>query len=166
MASGKLPEDIKQECIWIVRGYERRRRAYMEARRDAMEIGGGPSYTTYTKLIRKGTKEETEERRAFMPHTAGGVSRDVEAREERLEAIEAAPDTQRMKAVEYALGRVGEGLPGPGREKLRQAVMLNCVSGRKHPYERLGLDIVSREDFYRKHRARFLCDIAKFLGLF
>lgn len=32
-----LPEDIKQECIWIVHGYKRRVAAYLEARRDVID---------------------------------------------------------------------------------------------------------------------------------
>ncbi|BAL01511.1 hypothetical protein OBV_43120 [Oscillibacter valericigenes Sjm18-20] len=32
-----LPYDIRQECLWIVRGYDRRVKAYHEARREIID---------------------------------------------------------------------------------------------------------------------------------
>lgn len=110
-----MSEDVKQICLWLARGYERR------------------------KLACRGRLE-------------GGSKHIVRERE-------------RMEAVEQALMAVGADIPAEDvREKLRVAVLLNVESGRAYPYERLGLEAVSRPDFYRR-KDRFLADIAAYLGM-
>lgn len=116
MAAGKqLPEDVKQVCLWLARGYGRRKLTCRDA--------------------------------------SPGRSR------------QASRERERMEAVEQALAVVGSDIPSEDvREQLRTAILLNVESGRAHPYERLGLEGISRPDFYRR-KDRFLADIAAYLGM-
>ena len=151
----KLPRDIQQQCLWIVRGYERNRKEYMERRKEIIDSGGG-NYTTY---IVNG-----EERRAFMP-SQHNASRTTEDREMQLEGLESSFAFRQMRAVEHARDRVGAGLPAMLGDLLRDAIMLNCINGHKYPYERLYTLGISRRSFYR-YREAFFYDIANELGLF
>lgn len=155
MSKTKLPRDIQQQCLWIVRGYERARKAYKEMRREILDAGGG-QYTTYTV--------NGEERRAFMP-SAHAASRTTEDRQMQLEGLENILAFRQMHAVEHALSRVGAGLPEMLRDYLAKAIMLNCINGRKYTYERLYTVGISRASFYR-YRDAFFYDIANELGLF
>lgn len=109
--SAKMPEDVKQVCIWIVRGHQRR----------AQECG-----------------------------KRGKTSRE---------------EVARMAAVESAAREIGKDLESPElRKSLTEAILLNLSSGAKYPYERLGIDGISRADFYRRKR-KFLWSVAKRMNL-
>lgn len=102
-----IPYDVKQECLWIVKGYSRR------------------------------AKEREQ-----LPQ-----------------------DVQRIKAVEYALIQVGQDIQDQDiRQRLRNAIVLNCGSGKKYPFERLAVDGFSRRDFYRR-KDKFLFSVAKYMGI-
>jgi len=154
-AESKLPWDVKQQCLWIVRGYERQRREYMRARREILDAGGS-RFTTYTV--------NGEERRAFLPGS-GSASRTTEDKQMRLEALEHTMAFRQMRAVEHARARIGAGLPGNLQDQLRDAIMLNCIDGRRYPFERLYVLGISRRDFYRR-RDDFFREIAQELQLF
>lgn len=156
MSKSKLPRDIQQQCLWIVRGYERNKREYNERRRDILE-GGGARYTEYKAA-------NGEERRAFLPgaHTA---SRTTEDKQLQLEGLEQTLAYKQMKAVEHARDRIGAGLPDMLRDLLQKAIMLNCINGSKYTYERLYTVGISRSSFYR-YREAFFWDIANELGIF
>ena len=151
----KLPRDIQQQCLWIVRGYERCRQEYME-RRDDILNAGGEHYTTY--------KVKGEERRAYL-HGSHNASRSTEDRELQLEGLESTMAYRQMKAVEHARDRIGAGLPEMLADYLRSAILQNCMDGRKYPFERLYTVGISRRGFYR-YKEAFFYDIANELGLF
>lgn len=114
-ANKRMPEDVKQVSIWLVRGYARRK--------------------------------------AACGHVLPGCG------------ARAARERERMEAVEKALVAVGADIQSEdAREGLRAAILLNVESGRAYPYERLGLESVSRPDFYRR-KNRFLADVAAYLGM-
>lgn len=150
----KLPRYIQQQCLTIARGYDYCRQEYNARRRDIID-GGGAKYTTY---IANG-----EDRRAYLP---GGhnASRSTEDKEMQLEGLEMIPLFRQMHAVEHARDRIGAGLPELLADHLREAIMQNCKSGRKYPFERLYTIGISRRAFYR-YREAFLSDIANELGL-
>lgn len=157
--SDKLPWEIKQECLWIVRGYDRRVKRYIAQRQDVIEAGGD-NYATYTH--REGRKNE--ERRMYFPHTSN-AGRPVEDKQSQLEAIEHYPETLKMRAVEHAKLRVGLDIESEeARRRLMDGIMLNCESGRSYPFEYLNLPAFSRMDFYRRKDA-FLTDIAEYLQM-
>lgn len=165
----KLPYDIKQECLWIVRGYDRRVKQYHAQRQDVIESGGA-NYVTYTHIDQmKDEKtgavvEKKEERREYLPHS-GSVGRPSEDKQARLEAIESYPETLKMRAVEHAKLRIGLDCKSEEiRQLLINGIILNCESGRNYPFQYLNLPEFSDSDFHRR-KDRFLTDIAKFLKI-
>ena len=154
MKASKLPWAVKQQCLWIVRDYERMRREYKRMRRDILDAGGA-NYVTYT--------ENGEERRAYMP-SGHNASRTTEDRQMQLDGLESSPMVRQLHAVEHAMAKIGQGLPDMLQDALREAIITNCQSGRKYPYERLYITGIGRSDFYRARDA-FFENIAKELNL-
>lgn len=152
-----LPWHVKQECIVVVRCYEASRKEYLRMRREILDEGhhGGP----VDYIDEKGRKQST-----LIPgqHSA---SRTTENKAMRLEALESSAAFRQIRAVEHARGRIGEGLPDAIKDTLRDAIMLNCVNGRKYSFERLYIVGISRSEFYR-FRDQFFRMIAAELGLF
>ena len=155
MGKFKLPKDIQQQCLWIVRGYDRCRRDYNERRRDILD-GGGARFTEYKN-------SSGEECRAFLP-SSHQASRTTEDKQMQLAALENTIAYRQMKAVEHARDRIGAGLPDMMRDLLRKSIMLNCANGRTYTYERLYTVGISRAQFYR-YREAFFWDIANELGI-
>lgn len=139
-----LPYDIRQECLWIVRGYDRRVKAYHEARREI--IDGSASAEN------------------GMPHSPD-IGRPAERKMEQLAAIESWPETQRMRAVENAKLHIGMDMKNEElRQRLTEGILLNCTSRNEYPFRLLNLPDISERDFYRR-KDSFLSEIAKFLGM-
>lgn len=152
-----LPYDIRQECLWIVRGYDRRVRAYHEARREIIDGAACGFVDT------KATKGKPSVR-AFLPHS-GGDGRPAENKMEQLSAIEDWPETQRMRAVEQAKLHIGLDLENEElRQRLTEGILLNCMSHKQYPYMLLNLPGISERTFRRK-KDKFLADIAEYLGM-
>lgn len=155
MAKKALDEDIKQQALWIVRGYKASLRRYMAARQDVI-LATPCSFGEYV------AGEET--RRQYFPHSSE-VGRPVENMQQALERLERCPDARRVAAVDKAKLLIGEDLQDEElRRKLTNAILLNCESGRNYPFEILGVDGLSRMDFYRR-RNRFLQTVAENFGL-
>lgn len=152
-----LPYDIRQECLWIVRGYDRRVKAYLEARRQV--LGG-----TACGFVDTTATQDKPSMRAYLPHGSGS-GRPAESKYEQLAAIEDWPETQRMRAVEVAKVRIGQDIENAElRQRLAEGILLNCMSHKRFPYARLNLSGISEHGFKRRKNA-FLIDIANFLGL-
>ena len=155
MPKKTLDEDIKQQALWIVRGYKASLRRYMAARQDVI-LATPCSFGEYV------AGEETC--RQYFPHSSE-VGRPVENMQQALERLEQSPDARRVAAVDKAKLLIGEDLQdGELRRKLTNAILLNCESGRNYPFEILGVDGLSRMDFYRR-RNRFLQTVAENFGL-
>lgn len=141
----KLQYYVKQECLWIVRGYECRRKAYFRAVKAAVD-GGGSS-------VGDG-----------MPH-GHDVGRKVEHRAMALADIEEWPETKRMRAVEVAKAHIGMDIQNSElRQRLADGIILNCQDRHRYPFRYLGLEGISSSDFNRR-RERFLLEIADFLQI-
>lgn len=163
MERTKLPRDVKERCIWLVRGYERCRMEYSEQQK-AIMYGGSGHYQTYkVKVGEKNGKPVYEERRTY---TGGShiASRTTEDRELRLESLEKQRWVMEMHALERARDRIGAGMPEEMREALRKAIFLNCINGKEHPFERLYTIGISRRGFYR-YKEAFFWDVANELGI-
>lgn len=164
MDKTKLPRDIKERCRWLVIGYDRCRKEYADQRSTIIN-GGGGHYSSYKVKTGEGKdgKPIFEERRTF---TGGAhvASRTTEDREMRLEDLERLQWVREMRAVEHARDRIGAGLPEEMQKALRDAIKLNCLSGREYPFERLYTIGVSRRGFYR-YKEAFFWDIANELGM-
>lgn len=154
MNNDSLPWDVRQQCLWIVRGYDRARREITRARREILDTGGDRA-VTYTV--------NGEERREYLP-TAHNASRTTENLGVRLAALESTATFRQIRAVDHARARIGDDLPQDLADKLREAIFMNCMDGRKYPFERLYVVGIERRTFYRK-RNLFLRQIAEELGL-
>lgn len=155
MPKKAIDEDIKQQALWIVRGYKASLRRYMAARQDVI-LATPCSFGEYVS--------GGETRRQYFPHSSD-VGRPVENMQQVLERLERCPDARRVAAVDKAKLLIGEDLQDKElRRKLTNAILLNCESGRNYPFEILGVDGLSRMDFYRR-RNRFLQTVAENFGL-
>lgn len=136
----KLPEDVKQSCLWLVRGYRRRVRDYHRKRLDIMCAAG------------------SADGQPGSSSPGNPTARKAEA----LERLEREPETQRMRVVERAKLQIGQDiLSREVRQRLTDSIILNCESGRHYPFEALNLTEFSRRDFYRR-RQRFLEALAEY----
>lgn len=152
-----LPYDVRQECLWIVRGYDRRVKAYHEARREI--IDGSACGFVDTKQ-----QKDKPSVRAYLPR-GSGTGRPAESKMEQLAAIEDWPETRKMRAVENAKLHIGLDLQNEElRQRLAEGIWLNCQSHREYPYAILDLPGISEIGFKRRKTA-FLTDIAIFLGM-
>lgn len=155
MPKRDLDDDIKQQALWIVRGYKASLRRYMAARQDVI-LATPCSFGEYVS--------GGETRRQYFPHSSE-AGRPVENMQQALERLERSPDARRVAAVDKAKLLIGNDLQDEElRRKLTNAILLNCESGRNYPFEILGVDGLSRRDFYRR-RNRFLQDVAEKFGI-
>ena len=155
MPKRDLDDNIKQQALWIVRGYKASLRRYMAARQDVI-LATPCSFGEYAV--------GGETCRQYFPHSSE-VGRPVENMQQALERLERCPDARRVAAVDKAKLLIGEDLQDEElRRKLTNAILLNCESGRNYPFEILGVDGLSRMDFYRR-RNRFLKSVAEIFGL-
>lgn len=152
MARMKLmPDDIRRECLSIVAGYNRRVRNYYQARREIID-------QTSQRFV------EVGDERVFLP-SSHDASRTAENIAIALEALEHKYETKKMRAVEYAKKRIGSDLPECDlKQRLIDAIMLNCRSGRKFPYACFDLTGIEKTNFYDR-RGDFLMDIARYLDM-
>lgn len=155
-----IPDDVRQTCIQIVRGYDRRKREYYDRRREIIE--GSP--VRFEVIRDKDHPEDWEKTTYFFPPSSHSASRIGEDKALQLLYLEDLPETKRMRAVEDARANIGLDLPETMRNKLVEAIMLNCKSGKKYRYEILDVEGIGRTDFYAR-RTRFLIDIARQLEM-
>lgn len=155
-----LPDDVKQNCLALVKGYARRREEYRLRRQELMN--NSPN-NLITIKDREHPDDERKQEGVMLPgsHHASRTTEDVT---ERILGLEKLAETKRMRAVEHAAKRVGLDLCEEDREKLRNAIMKSCIAGRKYPFERLGVDGMERSCFYDR-RMKFLIDIAKYMDM-
>lgn len=156
----KLPDDVKQNCLSLVKGYARRRKEYRLRR---MELMNNSPNNVVTLKDREKPEDESKHIGVLLP-SSHHASRTTEDMVERIQGLEDLPETRRMRAVEDAAKRVGLDLPEDQRRALLNAIFKSCIDGRKYPFERLGVAGMERSCFYDR-RMKFLCDIAKNMGL-
>lgn len=155
-----LPDDVKQNCISLVKGYARRREAYNLHRAELMHN------TPNNIVMIKDPEHPDDERKGEGVYIPGSrfASRTTEDISEKILGLENLLETRRMRAVEYAAKNVGQDLTERDRKNLINAIFKSCIDGRKYPFERLGVEGMERSCFYVR-RMKFLVDIAKYMGL-
>ena len=153
-----LEDDVREFCLSIVKGYPRRRKEYNLKREELISI----TPCNVVKIRGAGDDERNWEG-SIVPgsHNASRTTEDVT---ERILALEKLPETQYMRAVEYAAKNVGLDLTAKDRKVLVNAIFKSCQQGRKYPFERLGVEGMERSCFYDR-RTKFLADIARYLGI-
>lgn len=155
-----LPDDVKQNCISLVKGYARRKELY-NLRRDELINHTANNIVTIMDLNHPDDERKGEGVYISGSHFASRTTEDVA---EKILGLENLPETQRMRAVEYALKRIGADLSEKDRQLLARAIFKSCIEGRKYPFERLGVEGMERSCFYDRRR-KFLIDIAKYMNL-
>lgn len=155
-----LPDDVKQNCLSLVKGYARRREEYRLRREELMH---NTPNNIVTIKDREHPDDESKQIGVQLP-SAHQASRTTEDLAERLQGLENLLDTQRMRAVEHAASMVGMDLPENQRRKLVNAIFTSCIQGRKYPFERLGIEGMERSCFYDRRR-KFLVEIAIYMGM-
>lgn len=156
----QLPDDVKQNCLSLVRGYARRKREYAMKRAEMMS-------NSSDKVITIRDEEHPNDDRksvGVMLPGAHNASRTTENIAMKMVSLEDHMDTRRMRAVEFAEGRIGQDLPEDQRKLLKKAIFMSCTQGRKCPFERLHVEGMERTCFYDR-RMRFLIDIAKCMDM-
>lgn len=156
----QLPDDVKQNCLSLVRGYSRRKREYAQKRAELMSNNPGKVIT----IRDKDHPDDDKKAEGAMLPGAHNASRTTENIALRVIGLEDHMDTRRMRAVEYAEGRIGMDLPEDQRKILAKAIFLSCTQGRRCPFERLHVEGMERSCFYDR-RMRFLIDIAKYMDM-
>ena len=156
----QLPDDVKQNCLSLVRGYERRKQEYAMKRQELMS---NSSEKVITVLDEEDPEDEKKSYGVMLPGSHN-ASRTTERIAEKMLGLEDHMDTRRMRAVEYAESRIGLDLPEEYRDNLSKAIFASCIQGRKKPFERLHVVGMERSCFYER-RMRFLIDIAKYMDM-
>lgn len=160
----KVKEQVKEIALCCVRLYSADVTWYRERRDDILYSSGG-GYETYTKSQTTEGVTVHEEYRVYLPH-GSGVGRPTEEKGAALVALEEHPRTRRMHAVAQAKHEIGEDIVSEDlRLRMMCAILTNCESGRKNPFNYLNVPEISRRDFYRR-KERFLLSIAEKLKLF
>lgn len=156
----QLPDDVKQNCLSLVRGYARRKREYAMKRAELM------SNSTEKVITIRDKDHPNDDRKSFGVMLPGShnASRTTENIAERMASLEDHIETRRMRAVEFAEGRIGMDLPEDQRKLLTKAIFTSCTQGREYPFERLHVEGMERSCFYDR-RMRFLIDIAKYMDM-
>lgn len=155
-----LPRDVRENCLALVKGYERRKREY-EIRREAALYSTGSNVVTIQDA--EEPDDYTKDVGVMLPGSHNS-SRRTEDLTMKLQDLEDQLETKRMRAVEYALNLVGLDLPKEQRERLTRAIFISCTQGRKYPFERLGIEGMERSCFYDR-RLKFLLHIAKYMEM-
>lgn len=155
-----LPKDVRDSCLAYVRGYARRREEYINRRAEILSVS-----TSNVVTIKDPDDPEDEDKHegVILPgsHHASRTAEDMAA---KIEELEQQPETKRMRAVEYAAGKVGRDLTEDQRKMLVNAIFTSCIQGRKYPFERLQVEGMERSCFYDR-RMKFLVDIAKYMEM-
>lgn len=155
-----LPDDVRQNCISLVKGYARRKEAY-NLRRE--ELLNNTPDNIVTIKDPDHPNDESKHEGVYIPGSRL-ASRTTEDITERILGLENLPETQRMRAVEHAAKNVGLDLSAKDRKILVNAIFKSCIEGRRYPFERLGVEGMERSCFYDRRR-KFLIDIAKYMNL-
>ena len=157
----RLPDDVKQQCLWIVRGHERREQWYKTERQNILNSSSS-GFTTY--------QQNGIEYRQYAPPLNGYITDIPYIKTLQLDKLENSVKAQQVRAVNNAIKNIGIDIENKKlREKLVGAIILNCKDRHKFPYERLDLYIdknnkISRSAFFRQ-KDNFFYEIANCLHI-
>lgn len=139
----KLPKDVYQSTLWIIRGQQRRESEYKEKYYDILE-GGGANY------ISKRNKDGKETERIYMPSGKGTNKSSTEIKALALDALENSEETIKMRNVQQALDEIGNDIADCNiRNNLINALLLNIDDRHNFSYEYLYLPEISKKRFYQ-----------------
>lgn len=152
----KLPKDVYQSVLWIVRGQVRRENEYKKSQSDILESSGA----NYESIVDKKDPSKEKER-VYLPHGNGNSQSSTEVKALALQALEDKPETLKMKAVQQALNECCDDIDNLGlKSKLQIAIIKNINNRNDFPYRKLYIPGISEKDFYF-HKAYFIYLVAK-----
>ena len=165
-----LPDDLKMQCIGMVRGYDRRVVLYHERRNAVLYASPAPVIERYKDgqegkrrgESKSGKKVELWEFAGALVPRGNALHDPTASKTELLENIEQLPDTKMMRAVEQAKFLIGVDLEESQRQRLATAIWDSCIFGRNFTFAYCNLPM-DKATFYRR-RMKFLWDIAIFMG--
>jgi len=149
----KLPKDIYQATLWIIRGQKRREEEYKEKYSDILE-GGGANY------ISKRNKDGEETERIYVPSGKGTNQSTTEMKALALNALENSEETIKMRSVQQAFSEIGKDIADDVcRNNLIKALLLNINDRHNFSYEKLYLPKISKKKFYQ-YKSEFVYLVA------
>ncbi len=153
----KLPDDVRETVIRLVKGYERRKKKISDEENEICSIGGG----RYESV----RNENGDEERVFQPSGKGGKSTPVEHQAEAMIKLHNSFDYRCVKAIDEALDELPlSHFDERVSAKIRQCMIISCVLGKKFKFRYSGIIGIEHDRFY-KIRSKFLFLIAKKLEL-
>jgi len=161
-----LPDDLKMQCIGMVRGYDRRVVLYHERRNAVLYASPAPVIERYRDgqegkrrgESKSGKKVEPWEYAGTLVPRGNALHDPTASKAELLESIEQLPDTKMMRAVEQAKFVIGVDCDEEIRQALAAAIWDCCIYGRNFKFQHYDLPM-DKATFYDR-RARFLRNIA------
>ena len=151
----KLPDDIKQQCLALVKGYKRRVELQRQ-RRDEILYSSHTFKAEPYVVIKEGKQVVLG---TVLPRGNSSVDATY-SKAQQLDALEHSANAKSLWAVDQARLTVGYNITDDIiRGKLEKAIWLNCISGRAYPYTIHDLPTIGRDLFYEYKRA-FLYQIA------
>ncbi len=155
----KLPKDVYQAALWIIRGQQRREKVYRQKRDDILN-GGGAKYITYHSM----DSDDKKEYRAYLPAAHSNQSA-TEIKALALAALEDDSETKKMHCVNEALNRVCSDMSdNEAKENLKSALLQNINDRRQYPFRNLHNVYISEKTFY-SYKAKFIYLVAQKLEL-
>ena len=149
----KLPKELYQETLWIIRGQKHREKKYKEKYSDILE-GGGANY------ISKRNKDGEETERIYVPSGKGTTQSATEIKALALDALENSVETIKMRSVQQALSEIGNDIADDTcKNNLIKALLLNINDRHNFPYEKLYLPKISKKKFYQ-YKSEFVYLVA------
>lgn len=145
----RLPKDIYQATLWIIRGQQRRIEEYKRKKDDILN-GGGASY------IKQKNRYTDEFEYIYLPKSKTTQS-SVEIKGMALAALDDDESTKKMLIVEQALKAAVSSYSEP--QRISAALMKNIENRHEYPYRCLGNLPLSEKEFYAL-KAKFIYFVA------
>ncbi len=150
----KLPKDVYQAALWIIRGQQRREKVYRQKRDDILN-GGGAKYITYHSM----DSDDKKEYRAYLPAAHSNQSA-TEIKALALAALEDDSETKKMHCVNEAIYQIGNDIADNNLKNiLRKYILLNINDRREYSYDKLYLPGISKKKFYQ-YKSEFIYIVA------
>lgn len=149
----KLPKDVYQTVIWIIRGQERREQDY-KSNKDEILNGGGAKY------IKRYNQSLKSNEYIYLPKGHSNQS-STEIKALALAVLESTEETKRMKAVINSLNEAASRFDNA--DDIKQAIIKNIIDRHEYPYHKLGDLYISINTFY-SCKSKFIYLVAKKLN--
>ena len=144
----KVPQDVRETVIRLVKGYERRKRKIAEREREIIALDGARFETLGSE-------------RVYTPSGKGGTSSPTEIKAMRLAKLHESFDFRCVQAIDEALAALPiRHYPPELAAKIRQTIIISCAIGKKFKFSYSGIVGIEARYFYAL-RSMFIHTVAK-----